>query len=61
MNRDRSVCVERGRKPFYDVQLAAERKCCVIVLSFLKYLCSGGVIFFHIKISLAATRISWLL
>ena len=28
MNPDRSVCVERGRKPFYEVLMAAERKCC---------------------------------
>ena len=36
MNPDRSVCVERGRKLFYDALMATERKCCdCIVLSFL--------------------------
>ena len=28
MNTDRSVCVEGGKKPFYYVLLATERKCC---------------------------------
>ena len=28
MNPDRSVCAEGGRKPFYDVLLATERRCC---------------------------------
>ena len=28
MNPDRSVCVEGGRKPFYDVLMATGRKCC---------------------------------
>ena len=28
MNPDRSVCVEGGRKSFYDVLVATERKCC---------------------------------
>ena len=28
MNPDRYVCVEGGRKPFYDVRMATERKCC---------------------------------
>ena len=28
MNPDRSVCVEGGRDPFYDVLLATERRCC---------------------------------
>ena len=28
MNPNRSVCVEGGRKPFYDMLMATERKCC---------------------------------
>ena len=28
MDPDRCVCVEGGRKPVYDVLMAAERKCC---------------------------------
>ena len=35
VNPDRSVGVEGGRKPFSDVLMAFERKCCVIVLRFL--------------------------
>ena len=33
MNPDCSVGVEGGGKPVYDVPMATERKCCVIVLS----------------------------